>query len=1164
MVISSNRQLSIEETIAWLQRIGRPPLPECPIEAAKQGKEPKAPCFFDGKRVISVSWKQWQTTQPIGEILATWFSHPKTGIGTLGGWNGKHWLGWVDFDQKDFTDAGECDRLIEEWVERFNLSEAPYFRTPSGGYRFLVGFSREPENFKANSGFSLNPDGSHHVGELLTKNGAHTLLPPTLGITGTRYKWVNFSEYPPVFDSPEEIGIYPVVKKQKSKTSSARQTVQFSGDRQLTELLEREIYPRLNSDRVFTWHGHNFQEDRSGKLRGSCPWHESKSGTAFYAEQVEGQWVWRCPACELGGNVITYRHLLAGGIGQPRGKEFVELVKGLADEVGVSMPTAPKVVSIAAASSIKESTAVLFNQLSERLGELIDQNLPESELTVELSRLAQQLGQPLSALWTLHNALAHEKDQKDALSNSLPQFEALLSNQIQSKEIDWEALFPTPLIKALSTKSEAARFELIFLIQSLLPAVGGLMGANVGIVCKEGETEADHWVEYPIIWTAVIAPPSAGKSTADRAIFNPIGKMQEAEAEQHERNKRELAAVEERWSRMSKEEKAELFDSDENPAVFRESIGSCRKFLLDEGEIEAIKRRIAEQPPNAGATWASDELLGIFRGLDQYKHGRGNGRQFLLKAWNSPLTGYIDRVNEAESFRFRGQILNLCGGIQVEPAGQFFNADGQNTDADGLQSRILPAVPALHDDFDVWSDVRVSLDTLLSDLYKKVQRLPQGLVYLTPQAQKRWQRQWEKYRRGVKTYLNKNPAYAYFLGKMCSNLMRIALVLHSIEHCYQPKFEFHILELESLEKAIKMADFYVGQFRLGQSLFTSSPDQGMSEFLMQILNFCLSEGELAAYQVVDKWRRKPGKNGKPIRAAEVKEMFATIAQARPQLVTFDGKKLYSLQKHDRNLKNTIATRSPDRANKAIQNGHSSEKHDQYDRTLEEKSEIFDENLQEMRSCLIVNSPQSPAVPEESGTIMRSCFDRVSESAIVFSGGGNEEVQAHEIEKKPLEASVVKDLTGAQAVSTPGAAPEKNTIVFSEMRSCFSSDPSQWNSGDTFRYIGDYKGYKKYKTQDLIFQSFDPERQTVSAVGIGDEFSVGTVEQIPKDGTPPLTYYSGKIRPKKGDRVISGSGKQGEVTEIYKGMHYEVTWEDGRKLEYDLKALNDVDVRRIDG
>jgi hypothetical protein len=141
---------TVRETIHWLLRLGRPPLPECPIEAAKQGKEPKQPCFLDGKYLKTVSWRQWQEIQPLQEILDAWFSNPKTGIGTLGGWNGKHWLGWIDFDRKDFPSPDTCDRTIQEWLEKYPFLEtAPMFRTPSGGYRFLVAFSREPENFKA-------------------------------------------------------------------------------------------------------------------------------------------------------------------------------------------------------------------------------------------------------------------------------------------------------------------------------------------------------------------------------------------------------------------------------------------------------------------------------------------------------------------------------------------------------------------------------------------------------------------------------------------------------------------------------------------------------------------------------------------------------------------------------------------------------------------------------------------------------------------------------------------------------------------------------------------------------------------------------------------------------------------------------------------------------
>lgn len=56
-------------------------------------------------------------------------SHPKTGIGTLGGWNGKHWLGWVDFDAKDFESPDACDAAINDWRDRYPqlLTSSPSF-----------------------------------------------------------------------------------------------------------------------------------------------------------------------------------------------------------------------------------------------------------------------------------------------------------------------------------------------------------------------------------------------------------------------------------------------------------------------------------------------------------------------------------------------------------------------------------------------------------------------------------------------------------------------------------------------------------------------------------------------------------------------------------------------------------------------------------------------------------------------------------------------------------------------------------------------------------------------------------------------------------------------------------------------------------------------------
>ncbi|MBE9125607.1 MULTISPECIES: DUF3987 domain-containing protein [unclassified Coleofasciculus] len=537
----------------------------------------------------------------------------------------------------------------------------------------------------------------------------------------------------------------------------------------------------------------------------------------------------------------------------------------------------------------------LSTELLKKIQNLVDRNLPDSELQIILRELSEQIGWTTQELKTLYLSKLQESDRQQELGEGLPDLEKLLRQQMESQAFDWGGVLPEPVFRALKTKADSSRIDPMYLIQNLFPAIGGLIGANVGLICKKGATEKDHWIEPPIIWTAVIAPPSTGKSDADRAIFRPIRELQDRQITEYENAKNHLEELEEDWRSYSSEEKQKLRGTEQDPSVRRQEIGSCRKFLLDEGEIEAIKRRIAEQPPAAGITWSADELLGLFRGLDQYKgSNKGNGRQFLLKAWSGPLTGYVDRVNEKESFRFQGQCLNLCGGIQIEPASEFFDADGRSVDADGLQSRILPAVPGLREDFEVWSDVLCDVNGLLADLYSKIQNLPKGLVSLSPQAAQAWQRQWTLYRKGFRQHLNSNPAYAYFQGKMCSNLMRLALVLHCLEFVYSPTENFYQLELSTLTKAIAAADYYLGQFRLMQVQFSKHPEQGMSEFMMKILNFALDQGELTPSQVVNKFRRQKGEDGKPIRSAEVVELFRTIALARPQRVKLEGKKLIAL------------------------------------------------------------------------------------------------------------------------------------------------------------------------------------------------------------------------------------------------------------------------------
>jgi hypothetical protein len=97
-------------------------------------------------------------------------------------------------------------------------------------------------------------------------------------------------------------------------------------DSAITKLLPQAIY---------THGAHKFRES-GDRLRGGCPWHQSKSGTAFVVTMSTKQWY--CSGCHFGGGPIQYLHRLQGGDGAPRGQEFIDLAKKLCEMAGVELP----------------------------------------------------------------------------------------------------------------------------------------------------------------------------------------------------------------------------------------------------------------------------------------------------------------------------------------------------------------------------------------------------------------------------------------------------------------------------------------------------------------------------------------------------------------------------------------------------------------------------------------------------------------------------------------------------------------------------------------------------------------------------------------------------------------------------------------------------------
>jgi putative DNA primase/helicase len=105
----------------------------------------------------------------------------------------------------------------------------------------------------------------------------------------------------------------------------------------LTDFLAHEVYSRLTVEAIYTDQVHQWKYRSAHKRQGSCPWHQSQSGTSFVVTLAT--LLWWCAGCGIGGGPVQYLWRLRGGAGNtPRGQDFIALVRELAALAGASFP----------------------------------------------------------------------------------------------------------------------------------------------------------------------------------------------------------------------------------------------------------------------------------------------------------------------------------------------------------------------------------------------------------------------------------------------------------------------------------------------------------------------------------------------------------------------------------------------------------------------------------------------------------------------------------------------------------------------------------------------------------------------------------------------------------------------------------------------------------
>lgn len=214
-------------------------------------------------------------------------------------------------------------------------------------------------------------------------------------------------------------------------------------------------------------------------------------------------------------------------------------------------------------------------------------------------------------------------------------------------------ILPSDLEQYLELVAESFDLNYESAFCELLGNFSFAVGGNKTLVIKE------HWKEKALLWLASIGASGLGKTPLNRLCGG----------EQLEKQQRD-------WYQQYQIQRDHCKDQ-ETPTAEKPK---RKRWIASALTMERLCSLHEENP--AGIGLLSDEIIGVFEGLNQYK-GRGNDRHKLLSLWN----GHSFDNPTAEEDRFIPSVfVPVIGGIQESLLSKIIN--DANT-SDGLAARFL-------------------------------------------------------------------------------------------------------------------------------------------------------------------------------------------------------------------------------------------------------------------------------------------------------------------------------------------------------------------------------------------------------------------------------------------------------------------------------------------
>jgi hypothetical protein len=304
----------------------------------------------------------------------------------------------------------------------------------------------------------------------------------------------------------------------------------------------------------------------------------------------------------------------------------------------------------------------------------------------------------------------------------------------------------------------------------LLAMAGAAVGNCASIEIKRA------WRERPILWTAVVARPGAGKTPALALARSGIDAL---ELDARERHRIALDA----WQQ----------EGEKGPRPLQEDV-----FTTD-STMEAVASMLSR---TRGMAMVRDELAGWVHSMDAYR--RGGDRQAWLSLW----AGVPPKVTRktADPVFVLDPVICLTGGIQPDLLPLLLGNPGVR---DGLPDRLLLSCPETAPRAWTEQDVEESLADRLAGLFRAL-RVESGTKLaapLEPDARASWIAWYDEVAQAA---AGEAGLMEGFLAKAPSQVARLALVLHCL---HWPTDIGRPVSLATMQDAIALWRYFHDHYR---------------------------------------------------------------------------------------------------------------------------------------------------------------------------------------------------------------------------------------------------------------------------------------------------------------------------------------------------------------